>query len=84
MGSFRGYANEVWQNPSAFINPNDPLVRFQGGPADWTTDPATANWYKNSFNVSDWSRWRLIGNINKSSSRRVTAPILPAACLIIW
>jgi hypothetical protein len=65
VGSFRDTLTKYGRTLPAFINPNDPLVRFQGGPADWTTDPATANWYKNSFNVSDWSRWRLIGNINK-------------------
>lgn len=65
VGSFRDTLTKYARTLPAFINPNDPLVRFQGGPADWTTDPATANWYKNSFNVSDWSRWRLIGNINK-------------------
>ncbi|WP_346319644.1 SusD/RagB family nutrient-binding outer membrane lipoprotein [Chitinophaga sp. YIM B06452] len=65
VGSFKDTLTKYNKTLPAFININDPLIRYQGGPADWTTDPATANWYKNTFNVSDWSKWKLIGNINK-------------------
>jgi hypothetical protein len=35
----------------SFIKTNDPLIRYQGGPADWTTNQAVAQYYKNSFNA---------------------------------
>ncbi|RPD38255.1 SusD/RagB family nutrient-binding outer membrane lipoprotein [Chitinophaga barathri] len=65
VGAFRDTLTKYNKTLPAFININDPLVRFQGGPADWTTDPATATWYKSTFDVSTWSKWRLIGFINK-------------------
>ncbi|MGN6511691.1 MAG: SusD/RagB family nutrient-binding outer membrane lipoprotein, partial [Chitinophaga sp.] len=65
VGAFKDTLAKYGKTLPAFIDPDDPLVRFQGGPADWTTDPATAAWYKTTFNVSDWSKWKLIGNINK-------------------
>lgn len=65
VGGFRDTLTKYNKTLPAWINPNDPLVRFQGGPADWTTDPARAAWYKTTFDVSDWSKWRLIGYINK-------------------
>src|SRR5690606_19115121 len=34
-----------------FIDPNDPLIQFQGGPADWTTAPERANYFSNPLVV---------------------------------
>lgn len=43
----------------SFIDPNDPLIIFQGGPADFTTNPTVAGYIKNAFPV---------GNTNPGSS----------------
>ncbi len=48
----------------AFIDQADPLIRFQGGPADWTTDPETAKYYKNTLAVGS-SKLTLMSTINK-------------------
>ncbi|WP_215223282.1 SusD/RagB family nutrient-binding outer membrane lipoprotein [Echinicola shivajiensis] len=34
-----------------FIDPNDPLIQFQGGPADWTVAPEIANYFSNPLVV---------------------------------
>lgn len=65
VGAFKDTLAKYNRTLPAFINPNDPLVMFQGGPADWTTDPATANWYKTTFDAGGDNKYRLIGNINK-------------------
>ncbi|MRG43762.1 SusD/RagB family nutrient-binding outer membrane lipoprotein [Chitinophaga sp. SYP-B3965] len=64
-GSFRDTLTKYNKTLPAFINLNDPLVMFQGGPADWTTDPVNAAFYKTAFEASQWSKYRLYSNINK-------------------
>src|SRR5690606_27439568 len=46
-----------------FIDPNDPLIQFQGGPADWTTDPERANFFSNPLVVGS-SRLFLMSEAN--------------------
>ncbi|WP_109699577.1 SusD/RagB family nutrient-binding outer membrane lipoprotein [Chitinophaga deserti] len=65
VGSFKDTLTKYGKTLPAFIDVNDPLVRWQGGPADWTTDPVKATWYKSTFDVSANNKWRLIGFINK-------------------
>jgi hypothetical protein len=48
----------------AFIDKADPLIRYQGGPADWTTDPETAKYYKNTLAVGS-AKLTLMSSINK-------------------
>lgn len=50
----------------AFIDPADPLIRFQGGPPDWTVAPEIATYISNPFTVSQYSRYFLISPINRS------------------
>ncbi|CAG4993835.1 hypothetical protein DYBT9275_01244 [Dyadobacter sp. CECT 9275] len=49
----------------AFINAADPLIRYQGGPADWTTDPTTAAFYKNPLNAGT-NKYVVMSTINKN------------------
>lgn len=65
VGSFRDTLTKYGKTLPAFININDPLIQWQGGPADWTTDPATAALYKTAFDGGGNNRYRLFGNINK-------------------
>lgn len=64
-GSFKDSLTKYAKTLPAFININDPLVSFQGGPADWTTDPVNAAYYKTQFEVSQWTKYRLYSPINK-------------------
>lgn len=48
----------------AFIDPTDPQIRFQGGPADWTTNPTVAQYYKNPLNAGS-NKYVVMSTINK-------------------
>ncbi|WP_353719683.1 SusD/RagB family nutrient-binding outer membrane lipoprotein [Dyadobacter sp. 676] len=48
----------------AFIDPADQRIRFQGGPADWTTNPAVAQYYKNPLNAGS-NKYVIMSTINK-------------------
>lgn len=58
----------------AFIDLNDPLINFQGGPADWTTDPVKATFLSNSLPVGP-NKYFLISPLN----RRFFSPKLNGA-----
>ncbi|HUQ96640.1 MAG TPA: SusD/RagB family nutrient-binding outer membrane lipoprotein [Chitinophagaceae bacterium] len=46
----------------AFIKVNDPLVAYQGGPADFTTNPTNAAFLKNPFTVGNTNSGNSITN----------------------
>jgi hypothetical protein len=46
----------------AFINANDPMITFQGGPADFTTNPAHAAFLKNPFTVGNSNSGNAVSN----------------------
>jgi hypothetical protein len=46
----------------AFINANDPMITFQGGPADFTTNPAHAAFLKNPFTVGNSNSGNSVSN----------------------
>lgn len=54
----------------SFIDINDPLIQFQGGPADWTINAPQQNYFKNGFVASPQNKYNLISTIN----RRFYAP----------
>jgi hypothetical protein len=70
VGSFRDTLTKYNVQLPAFINSNDPLIQFQGGPIDWTIDVPQKNYFKNAFQVSQQNRYNLISTIN----RRFFAP----------
>lgn len=49
----------------SFINPADPLIQFQGGPADWTTNPTVAAYIGTSFSIGPFTKYNLISAINR-------------------
>ena len=65
QGSFRDTLNKYSVSLPAFINVNDPLIMYQGGPADWIADPVDAAYIKNPFQVSAASKYFLISHINR-------------------
>lgn len=52
------------QSLPAFIDPADTQIRFQGGPADWTTNPTVAQYYKNPLNAGS-NKYVVMSTINK-------------------
>ncbi|WP_214226005.1 SusD/RagB family nutrient-binding outer membrane lipoprotein [Pedobacter sp. B4-66] len=65
VGSFKDVLNANNKTLPSFININDPLIMYQGGPADWTTDPTVAQYYKNPFPVATNVTFKLMSTINK-------------------
>lgn len=47
-----------------FIDPNDPLIQFQGGPADWTVAPEIATYFSNPLVVGT-ERFFLMSEANQ-------------------
>ncbi|MCH5597617.1 SusD/RagB family nutrient-binding outer membrane lipoprotein [Niabella ginsengisoli] len=70
-GNYRDTLTKYNTALPAFINPNDPLINYQGGPADFTTNSAVAAYIKNPFLVGNTnagnsvSRYFLISPINR-------------------
>lgn len=65
-GSYQDTLAKYGANLPDFIDPADPLIMYQGGPPDWTTDPEVAAYLTNPFSVSQYSRYFLISPINRS------------------
>lgn len=65
VGSFKDVLVANNKTLPSFININDPLIMYQGGPADWTTDPTVAQYYKNAFPVATGVSYKLMSTINK-------------------
>lgn len=66
QGSFKDTLNKYSVTLPSFININDPLIMYQGGPADWTIDPDYAKYIKTPFQVgSSSNKYFLISHINR-------------------
>jgi Starch-binding associating with outer membrane len=71
QGSYQDTLTKYATSLPSFITPGDPLIRYQGGPADFTTNPALATYVKNAFAVGNTntgnaiSRYFLISPINR-------------------
>lgn len=53
QGSYKDTLAKYNTKLPSFINPNDPLIMYQGGPADFTTKPDIAAYLKNPFTVGN-------------------------------
>ncbi|MCO5237270.1 MAG: SusD/RagB family nutrient-binding outer membrane lipoprotein [Chitinophagaceae bacterium] len=49
VGSFADSLSKYSASLPSFINPADPLIAFQGAPADWNVDPAVTAFIANQF-----------------------------------
>ncbi|HKO79150.1 MAG TPA: SusD/RagB family nutrient-binding outer membrane lipoprotein [Chitinophagaceae bacterium] len=71
QGSYPDTLAKYGASLPAFITPGDPLIRYQGGPADFTTNPSVATYIKNAFAVGNTnagnsiSRYFLISPANR-------------------
>jgi hypothetical protein len=65
QGSFKDTLNKYAVTLPAFIDIADPLISYQGGPADWIANPAFALYIKNPFPVGPISKYFLISHINR-------------------
>lgn len=53
QGSFKDTLEKYNATLPSFIDMNDPLIMYQGGPCDFTTQPAIAAYLKNPFTVGN-------------------------------
>ncbi|MEO9143989.1 MAG: SusD/RagB family nutrient-binding outer membrane lipoprotein [Ginsengibacter sp.] len=65
QGSFKDTLNKYSVVLPSFININDPLIMYQGGPADWTLAPTYAAFIKTPFQVGPFTKYFLISHINR-------------------
>lgn len=71
VGSFKDTLTKYGKTLPSFININDPLIQFQGGPIDWTINvPQKAYFGSNGFDAGGINKYFLISTIN----RRFYAP----------
>lgn len=64
VGSYKDTLNKYGVSLPSFINPTDPLIQFQGAPADWTTNPTVAAYISNALAAGS-SKYFLISPINR-------------------
>lgn len=65
QGSFKDTLNKYSVSLPSFIDMNDPLIMYQGGPADWTISPNYAAYIKTPFQVGPSTKYFLISHINR-------------------
>ena len=65
QGSFKDTLSKYSVTLPSFIDINDPLIMYQGGPADWTIDPTVAAYIKTPFQAGPSTKYFLISHINR-------------------
>ena len=65
VGSYKDTLTKYGVTLPSFINSSDPLIQFQGGPADFTTNPTVAAYLTNTFPVGN-NRYNLISPLNRN------------------
>ncbi len=66
VGSFKDTLVKHNATLPSFININDPLIAYQGGPADWTTNPAVASYFSNFYTMPGTpTKYFLMSYINR-------------------
>lgn len=61
-GSYKDTLAKYRVSLPSFINSTDPKITFQGGPADFTTNPAHAAYLKNPFTVGNSNSGNSVSN----------------------
>lgn len=71
VGTYKDTLTKYAATLPSFINTSDPLIQYQGAPADWTTNPTVASYISNAFAVGNTNtgnslnRFFLISPINR-------------------
>lgn len=65
VGDFRDVLEANNATLPSFIDINDPLIQFQGGPVDWTINAPQQNYFNNAFVVTPTDKYKLISTINR-------------------
>lgn len=62
QGSYEDTLAKYGTSLPAFIDPNDPMITFQGGPADFTVNPTVAAYIKSPFPVGNTNAGNSVTN----------------------
>jgi hypothetical protein len=66
VGSFKDTLSKYNATLPSFININDPLIMYQGGPADWTINPAVTSYFSNFYTIAGSpTKYFLMSYINR-------------------
>lgn len=64
-GSFKDTLTKYGKTLPSWINVADPKVMYQGGPADFQSNPSVSSYFVNPFNGGGANRYQLISTVNR-------------------
>ncbi len=64
-GSFKDTLAKYDRVLPSWINMNDPDIMYQGGPADFQSNPPVSTYFVNPFNAGGSNRYQLISTVNR-------------------
>lgn len=64
-GSFKDTLTKYNKTLPSWINSNDPNIMYQGGPADFQSNPAVSTYFVNPLNAGGANRYQLISTVNR-------------------
>lgn len=65
LGSFKDTLTKYNKNLPAWINMNDPKIMYQGGPADFQSNPSVSTYFVNPLDAGGPNRYQLISTVNR-------------------
>ena len=65
VGSFKDTLTKYNKTLPAWLDINDPMIMYQGGPADFQSLPAISTYFVNPFNGGGSNRYQLISTVNR-------------------
>lgn len=65
LGSFKDTLAKYNKTLPAWININDPKIMYQGGPADFQSNPSVSSFFVNPMNAGGSNRYQLISTVNR-------------------
>ncbi len=65
QGSFRDTLTKYNKVLPSWINTTDPNIMYQGGPADFQSNPAVSTYFVNPLNAGGANRYQLISTVNR-------------------
>jgi len=66
VGSFQDTLTKYGKTLPAWCNLGDPLIMYQGGPADFQSNPDKSTYFSNQFDAGGANRFWLISPINRT------------------
>jgi hypothetical protein len=65
QGSYKDSLVKYSKTLPSWINPDDTKIMYQGGPADFQSNPAVSTYFVNPFNGGGPNRYQLISTVNR-------------------